>query len=137
VVRPILAAHATDITWIEERLGASMAENLSTDPEGAVSSEDDLLKPSLDILAWLAARLGGDKPAKVGPDLPAATIAAWVHELRLQVAAGRPSGRERDASRLAVRPVGGRKRREVEGGQPSPAPAEGEASVALPSTPEV
>lgn len=99
-VEPILVRNASDMAWMEERLGESLAESLDTDEAHAIRGEADLLRPAPEALAWLAQRLGGDYPAQVRPDLPPETVAEWMHALRLKLAPVAKGGKPRDKSRL-------------------------------------
>lgn len=88
LVAPVLEEHREDIEWMEERLGTSLAEDLSAhDDEGAVRSEEDLLRFSPESLRWLAEQLGGDYVERWHPEMSPQEVADWMHQLRLKLAA--------------------------------------------------
>lgn len=65
LVRPVLAANAEDIAWMEQRLGESLAEDLGEAQPGDYRSEVDLLEPLPGARERLIEKLramGGDIP---------------------------------------------------------------------------
>lgn len=99
-VEPILTRNASDIAWMEERLGEPLAEPLGEDEPQAIRSEDDLLRPSPEALAWLAERVGRRLPDPAQAALRLVTIAEWMHALRMKLAPVARNGKPRDKSRL-------------------------------------
>jgi len=108
LVRPILHRHRADIQWMEARLGASLAEDLSHCQPGDVGGEEDLLNPDPGVIDGLLALLGDAAPPGNRGRTPE-EIAALVHVLRGQVAeasrqrqavsSGQPA---RNAGRIAL-----------------------------------
>jgi hypothetical protein len=81
-VRPILEKETEDIHWMESRLGESLSEPSVEDSPDAISNEDDLLRPSLDAIRWLARKVDreADLPADgvIAPEI----IAEWIDVLK-------------------------------------------------------
>lgn len=108
VVRPILQAQADDIAWMESRLGESLAEPPGAAGADAIAGEDDLLRPSLAALAWLAAEVGQAVPDAQALPAPE-QVAQWMHQLREKIATGGRRGKLKDNSALVqMRRVGAR-----------------------------
>jgi hypothetical protein len=85
LVAPVIAGQREDIEWMEARLGGvSLAEDLAAHDEGAIRSEEDLLRFSPEALRWLAEELGGERWR---PDMRAQEVADWMHRLRVRLAA--------------------------------------------------
>ncbi|MBN8487039.1 MAG: hypothetical protein J0M20_04800 [Burkholderiales bacterium] len=83
-VKAELARYSDDMAWMEERLGCSLAEDMSDDKD-VIRGEEDLLNFSSDALSWLVSRLGDESlipriDAHPGPE----EVAGWVHRLRLE-----------------------------------------------------
>ena len=87
VVAPVIRARRKGIEWMEERLGASLAEDLSAHDEGAIRSEEDLLRFSPEASRWLAGELGEDYVRRWHPGLSPQEVADWMHLLRIKLAA--------------------------------------------------
>jgi hypothetical protein len=86
LVAPVIAERREDIEWMEARLGVSLAEDLAAHDEGAIRSEEDLLRFSPETLQWLAEQLGGDYVQRWRPRMGPREVADWMHQLRMQLA---------------------------------------------------
>ena len=64
LIAPVLEAKRDDIAWMEDRLGASLHENLEADDAIAIKSESDLLVFEPATLQWLSNELGDTPLAK-------------------------------------------------------------------------
>lgn len=93
LVAPVLAAKRREIEWIEERVGASVAEELAAHDDGAIRGEEDLLRFTPDSLRWLAEQLGEPFVSQWRPDMSPVEVAGWMHLLRAKVAAAREARR--------------------------------------------
>jgi hypothetical protein len=105
LLRPFLQSNRADIEWMEERLGASLHEELGEHQPGDVREEDDLLRPDPKVASLLRERLGDAAPAGVKGETPE-EIAILVHALR---ETGRPARgllRRRMGGRRPVQPRG-------------------------------
>jgi len=81
IVRPILETNRADIQWMEERLGASLHEELGAYRPGDVRDEADLLQPDPEVVKKLLALLGDAAPAGIKGETPE-EVAMLVHALR-------------------------------------------------------
>lgn len=88
LIKPILKMYRSDIEWIEKRLGSSLHEDIPDTPD-AVRSEEDLLRFDEEALRWLAEQLGPGHVRRLHSNMTPQEVAAWVHELRIKVAAER------------------------------------------------
>ena len=73
VVAESMAACASDLDWLEDRVGASLREGMDDDSAPSIASEEELLHFSAESLDWLAKRAGlpasslaGGNPEVVG-----------------------------------------------------------------------
>jgi len=85
LVIPVLRKRRASIAWIEERLDASLAEDLAAHDETAIRSEADLLKFTPDSLKWLATELGPDYERRWRPRMTPQEVAEWMHLLRMKL----------------------------------------------------
>jgi hypothetical protein len=100
LVAPILEKRREVIQWMEDRLEASLAEDLTAHDDGAIRSENDLLEFSPESLRWLAEALGPQFAGRWRPDPTPGEVAEWMHLLRGKVADAGP-GRATVSSRRA------------------------------------
>jgi hypothetical protein len=84
LVAPVIAARREGIAWTEDRLGASLAEDLAAHDDDAIRSEEDLLKFSPESLHWLAGQLGPEYVQRVRPDMRPQEVAEWMQALNAQ-----------------------------------------------------
>lgn len=98
---PVIRTYQEGISWMEERLGASLAENLTEHDEYAIRSEDDLLKFSPDSLQWLAEQLGSDYVKKAHPRMTPQEVAKWMEILRKRLVS-KESGRTTSEPKAGV-----------------------------------
>lgn len=87
---PLFVRRRQAVAWAEQRIGASLTSDLKRHDAKAVRSEADLLKASPDALDWLSRALDSDEPTRRGADSSPEEVAAWMHRLRLQLAARHP-----------------------------------------------
>lgn len=87
VVAPVIKARRKGIEWMEERLGASLAEDLTLHDRDAIRSEDELLRFTPEALRWLAEELGDGYVRRWHPEMDPREVAEWMHLLRLKLAA--------------------------------------------------
>lgn len=87
LVVPVIEERREDIEWMEARLGVSLAEDLDAHDEGAIRSEEDLLKFSPETLQWLAEELGKEHVKRWRPEMNPSEVAEWMHHLRLKLSA--------------------------------------------------
>jgi nucleoid DNA-binding protein len=87
LVAPVLRRRREEIAWLEARLGTSLAEDIAAHDDGAVRSEEDLLKFTPEALQWLAGELGAESSARWRPDMSPRDVADRVHRLRVKLAA--------------------------------------------------
>ena len=80
IVQPILEANKDDIRWMEQRLGASLAEPDAPHSDRDIVDEDDLLRPDPAAAAKLRQMLGRKAPPGVTGKTPQ-EIATLVHAL--------------------------------------------------------
>lgn len=85
LVSPVIEAQRRNIAWMEERLGASLTEDLTADDEHAIRSEEDLLRFSPDALRWLAEELGEAYARRWHPRMNPQEVADWMHLLRIKL----------------------------------------------------
>lgn len=88
LVAPVIEARREEIEWMEARLGASLAEDISANDAEAIRSEEDLLKFTPDTLRWLAGELGEEHAGQWRPDMSPLEVAQWMHLLRIRLGAG-------------------------------------------------
>lgn len=88
LIAPVVAAKREEIAWVEERIGASLAEDMTANNESAVRGEQDLLTFSPHALGWLGEQLGEPYRSGWRPDMKAREVADWMHRLRGRLAAG-------------------------------------------------
>jgi len=92
LIGPILDAHREDIDWMEARLGASLAEDLS-DSDGDIRREEDLLEVDPASVAALIDLIGDDHlPAGIRGETPE-EVARLVGILREKLAEQHPKQR--------------------------------------------
>lgn len=98
LINPLLNKYRSDVAWMEERLGCSLAESADDKP-GAITCEKDLLNFDDQSLDWLAGRLAMfDHARRVSfstPEEVADGMAALVDQLMLNNAVG--AGQERQS----------------------------------------
>lgn len=87
---PLFAKRRQAVAWAEQRIEASLTSDLVRNDAKAVRSEDDLLRPSPDALAWLSRTLDTDEPTRRGADSSPEELAGWMHRLRLKLAVQHP-----------------------------------------------
>jgi hypothetical protein len=90
LVAPVLETKRPEIEWVQERLGASLAEDIAAHDEGAVRSEEDLLAFTPESLRWLAGELGDEFAGRWRADMSPREVAEWMHLLRARTAATDP-----------------------------------------------
>ncbi len=98
LIAPVVEARAREIAWMEERLGASLAEPLASHDEGAVRSEQDLLSFTPESLRWLAHELGPEYAGRWRPDMSPREVADWMQILRDKMAREERLERSRDGA---------------------------------------
>ncbi len=84
LVEPTLAPVLPQLDWLEERLGASMREELGAhdDAHDTIRSDEDLLRFSGESLRWLARLTGGGSIAGTSGEETAREVGERVHRLR-------------------------------------------------------
>lgn len=88
IVRPVIMAHQGDISWMEDRLGESLAEDLTKHDEHSIRTEKDLLKFAPEALQWLAMQLGPAYVKRWHPKLTPQEVANWMEALQVQLISG-------------------------------------------------
>jgi hypothetical protein len=101
LLRPFLQNNRDDIEWMEERLGASLYEELGEHQPGDVRNEDDLLRPDPKVANLLRERLGDAAPTGIKGETPEET-AILVHALGETGKSAREQLRRRAGGRRAV-----------------------------------
>jgi hypothetical protein len=83
LVAPVLSTWRDDIAWIEERIGESLAEQLTDEKDDDIRSEEDLLRVDAETVARLKSMAGADEALEDGsaPE----SIAALVEALRTRL----------------------------------------------------
>jgi hypothetical protein len=84
-IRSILDSKREDIAWMEQRMGASLDEDLTKDDDIGISCEEDLLRLEPETTLWLANRLGPEYENRWHAKMTAQEVAVWMHQLRLNV----------------------------------------------------
>jgi hypothetical protein len=95
LVEPVIERRGKVVRWMESRLHASLAEDLSEHDETAIRSEEDLLAFTPESLRWLAHELGPEHSERWRPGMTPPEVAQRMHQLRVRLAA--ESGEERDS----------------------------------------
>ncbi len=102
LIRPLLETLADDIAWMEQRLGASLKEDLKDEPED-VHGPEDLLKPIPGINEKLRALLEEDgltvPPESAENTVRLVHLVALSSKQRKDEAEGKPDRTKRDPSR--------------------------------------
>ena len=98
VIKPILDKQRADITWMEERLGQSLHEEIGEHRRGDVRDESDLLCPDPKVVNELLSLLGDAAPSGVTGERPE-EVAGMVHSLR-EAATRLPTNRSATNSNL-------------------------------------
>jgi hypothetical protein len=80
LVTPILEENASDIAWIEERLGSSFKEDIGAPRPGDVKSEHDLLNNDPAVVQELLTIVGDARPEGLTGETPL-EVAKLVHAL--------------------------------------------------------
>ncbi len=104
LVGPVIDARREEIAWMEARLGVSLKEDIAAQDDGAIRSEEDLLKYAPETLRWLGEKLGADHAARWRPDMAPSEVAEWMHALRLKLAPVTPKAAERGRGRHGDKP---------------------------------
>ena len=84
LVAPVIAQHAAEIDWMEQRLQRSLEEATADPGASAIGSEQELLCFEPQTLEWLDAQLGARAATRLRPDSSAEQVASRMHELRLE-----------------------------------------------------
>ncbi|MBK6286163.1 MAG: hypothetical protein IPJ33_12285 [Gammaproteobacteria bacterium] len=84
LVAPVIARHAAEIDWMEQRLQRSLDEAAAEPGAGAIRAEHELLCFEPRTLEWLGAQLGVRTTTRLRPDSSAEEVASRMHELRLE-----------------------------------------------------
>lgn len=82
ILRPLLVEHREQISWMEDRLGASLQESLIDGPH-VIHNDTDLLNFSPESVRWLVEQL--DLKLPVLPSPTPAIVSKWMHALRLKL----------------------------------------------------
>ena len=82
VLRPLLVERREQISWMEDRLGASLQESLIDGPH-VIYNDTDLLKFSPESVRWLVEQL--DLKLPVLPSPTPEIVSKWMHALRLKL----------------------------------------------------
>jgi hypothetical protein len=85
IIAPILESNRSEINWMETRMEASLAENITKDDHNAIHSEAELLTFSPESIQWLAQQLGEDYVQCRHSQMMAKQIAKWVDMLRFKL----------------------------------------------------
>ncbi|KJV05314.1 hypothetical protein [Methylocucumis oryzae] len=88
LITPILEKNRVEIEWIEQRMGASLAEDIYKDDAIAIHSEKELITYTPETVLWLAKLLGEDYIDNMHPKMSHLEIAEWMHTLRLRLDQG-------------------------------------------------
>src|SRR5688500_14406154 len=90
IMRPVLERNRADITWMEQRLGQSLSEELGEHQPGDIRDEQDLLRPDPAAVGRLLQLLGGTAPKGVKGKTPE-EVALLVHALSKERSPWRPT----------------------------------------------
>ena len=86
LVGPVIEQNRDAIAWMEDRLGSSLAENLSANDPHGIRSESDLQNFSAESLQWLAKQLGPKFARRRNPEMDQQQVAEYMHLLRKKLA---------------------------------------------------
>jgi hypothetical protein len=83
---PMLATHLQNTSWIEDRLGTSIREDLTRDDDGdCVCEFSDFYRFKESTLQWLSKRVGGKMPSGLEGEEVARHVALLMDRLRHQM----------------------------------------------------
>jgi len=85
LISPLLEENHHQIEWMERRMGASLAEDITIYDEYAISTESALLTFEPATLNWLAEQLGGDYINRWNAKMTISEIAEWIYHLCLML----------------------------------------------------